>query len=36
MQGDEVQKQAAEVAKALNQRTDELAVGLACAITPQS
>jgi hypothetical protein len=29
MQGDEVQKQVAEVAKALYQRTDELAVLLA-------
>ena len=35
MQGDEVQKQVAEVAKALNQRTDELAVLLARAITRQ-
>jgi|GEM_PF-4913414 acetylornithine/succinyldiaminopimelate/putrescine aminotransferase len=33
MQGDEVQKQVAEVAKALYQRTDELAVLLARAIT---
>ena len=33
MQGDEVQKQVAEVAKALYQRTDELAVLIARAIT---
>ena len=33
MQGDEVQKRVAEVAKALYQRTDELAVLLARAIT---
>jgi hypothetical protein len=33
MQGDEVQKQVAEVAKALYQRTDELAVLRARAIT---
>jgi hypothetical protein len=33
MPGDEVQKQVAEVAKALYQRTDELAVLLARAIT---
>ena len=33
IQGDEVQKQVAEVAKALYQRTDELAVLLARAIT---
>jgi hypothetical protein len=31
-----VQNRAAEVAKALSQRTDELAVLLARAITPQS
>ena len=36
MQGDEVQTQGAEVAKALYQRTDELAVLLARAITRQS
>ena len=36
MQGDEVQKQVAEVAKALYQRTDELAVLLARAITRHS
>jgi hypothetical protein len=36
MQGDEVQKQVAEVAKALYQRTDELAVLLARAITGRS
>ena len=36
MQGDEVQNRAAEVAKALSQRTDELAVLLARAITRQS
>jgi len=35
MQGDEVQNRAAEVAKALSQRTDELAVPLARAITPR-
>jgi hypothetical protein len=35
-QGDEVQKQVAEVAKALYQRTDELAVLLAPAITRHS
>jgi hypothetical protein len=33
MQGDEVQQQVAEVAKALYQRTDELAVLIARAIT---
>jgi hypothetical protein len=36
MQGDEVQKQVAEVAKAPYQRTDELAVLLARAITRHS
>ena len=36
MQGDEVQKQVAEVAKAFYQRADELAVLLARAITRQS
>jgi hypothetical protein len=36
VQGDEVQKQVAEVAKALYQRTDELAVLLARAITGRS
>ena len=36
IKGHEVQNRAAEVAKALSQRTDELAVPLACAITPQS
>ena len=36
MQGDEVQKQVAEVAKALYQRTDGLAVLLARAITGRS
>ena len=36
MQGDEVQKQVAEAAKALYQRTDELAVLIARAITRQS
>jgi hypothetical protein len=36
MQGDEVQNRAAEVAKALSQRTDELAVRLARAITRRS
>jgi hypothetical protein len=36
MQGDEVQNRAAEVPKALSQRTDELAVLLARAITLQS
>ena len=36
MQGDEVQKQVAEVAKALYQRIDELAVLLAGAITGRS
>ena len=35
MQGDEVQKQVAEVAKAFYQRADELAVLLARAITRQ-
>jgi hypothetical protein len=33
---DEVQKQVAEVAKALYERTDDLAVGLVCAITRRS
>jgi hypothetical protein len=36
MQGDEVQKQVAEVAKALYLRTNELAVLLARAITRES
>ena len=36
MQGDEVQKQVAEVAKALFQRADEFAILLACAITRRS
>jgi hypothetical protein len=36
MQGDEVQKQVAEVAKALYQRTDEPAVLFARAITHRS
>ena len=36
MQGDEVQKQVAEVAKALYQRADDLAVLLARAITRRS
>jgi hypothetical protein len=36
MQGDEVQKQVAEVAKALYQRTNELTVLLARAITRHS
>ena len=36
MQGDEVQKRAAEVAKAFYQRADELAVLLARAITRHS
>ena len=36
MQGDEVQKHVAEVAKAPYQRTDELAVLLARAITRRS
>jgi hypothetical protein len=36
MPGDEVQKQVAEVAKALYQRTDELAVPIARAITRDS
>ena len=36
MQGDEVQKRAAEVAKAFYQRTDELAVRLARASTYRS
>jgi hypothetical protein len=36
MRGDEVQKQVAEVAKTLYQRTDELAVLLARAITRHS
>jgi hypothetical protein len=36
MQGDEVQKQVAEVAKALYPRTDELAVLIARAITCHS